>query len=400
MIMDGARPDIFLLDIMMPGLNGCEVCQKVRETHSAASLPIIMFTAKNRLSDLVEGLKAGANDYLPKPFFKDELLARVKTQLKIKQAYETLKENMNLKKEIKRRKQTELDLRMMQLRLTKIMDTIDDAIIAVNANHEICFSNQRCEHLLGYDTKHLLGQPVLDLFPTGAREDTKNHMDEADQDILADNFQDNKKVAVLQGNTGPVSCRLLFTTLDIAHEHLLVMIVQPPEIESDKSAMDSSSALLFIEELNQSRKRIQSIENLMELSEFAEPGQNLRQGLNLLANTLEQMEASLTGITDDAQKKRLGVKVMTLALEYWQKSTGLTKVDLAEQSGIWKVYVTHNGFERTQTLDKYLDIRQVPKKPRWKKILHTIDFVLLACDKPMPERECLEISFLKFKFLK
>lgn len=74
---------IILLDIMMPKMSGFEVCRIIRENHSATQLPIIMLTAKNQVSDLVEGLRAGANDYLTKPFSKGELLTRIKTHIQL-----------------------------------------------------------------------------------------------------------------------------------------------------------------------------------------------------------------------------------------------------------------------------------------------------------------------------
>ncbi|MCO6479771.1 MAG: response regulator [Phaeodactylibacter sp.] len=73
--------DLVLLDVMMPSMSGYEVCQKIRERHLPSELPVIMVTAKNQVSDLVEGLAVGANDYLAKPFTKEEFLARVKTHL-------------------------------------------------------------------------------------------------------------------------------------------------------------------------------------------------------------------------------------------------------------------------------------------------------------------------------
>ncbi|MEN8788056.1 MAG: ATP-binding protein, partial [Flavobacteriaceae bacterium] len=76
--------DLILLDIMMPGLSGFEVCEKIRETYTASELPVIMLTAKNRVSDLVNGFNSGANDYLSKPFSKNELLSRLKTHLNLK----------------------------------------------------------------------------------------------------------------------------------------------------------------------------------------------------------------------------------------------------------------------------------------------------------------------------
>jgi signal transduction histidine kinase/ligand-binding sensor domain-containing protein/class 3 adenylate cyclase len=90
LIEGSERFDLILLDIMMPKMSGYEVSRKIRETCPAHLLPIIMLTAKNQVEDLVEGLAAGANDYIAKPFSKHELLARIKTHLhlsKISAAY-------------------------------------------------------------------------------------------------------------------------------------------------------------------------------------------------------------------------------------------------------------------------------------------------------------------------
>ncbi|MGC9526527.1 MAG: ATP-binding protein [Limnospira sp.] len=80
----GFIPDLILMDVMMPRMTGYEVTQKIRETWLPHQLPIMMLTAKNRVSDLVFGLEVGANDYLSKPLNKDELLARIKTHIRIK----------------------------------------------------------------------------------------------------------------------------------------------------------------------------------------------------------------------------------------------------------------------------------------------------------------------------
>jgi len=75
--------DLILLDVMMPNITGYEVCAKIREKYPAQSLPILMLTAKNQVADLVMGFQFGANDYLTKPFAKDELLTRVKTHIQL-----------------------------------------------------------------------------------------------------------------------------------------------------------------------------------------------------------------------------------------------------------------------------------------------------------------------------
>jgi two-component system sensor histidine kinase ChiS len=90
LIEQGFKPDLVLLDVMMPRMTGYEVCQKLREKYLHSELPILMLTAKNQVTDLVDGLGSGANDFLSKPFSKQELLARIKTHLhllKINNAY-------------------------------------------------------------------------------------------------------------------------------------------------------------------------------------------------------------------------------------------------------------------------------------------------------------------------
>ena len=84
-IQGGLKPDLVLLDVMMPKMSGYEVCIALREKYPLAELPILMLTAKTRTKDLIYGFEVGANDYLSKPFDKRELLARVSTLLTLKQ---------------------------------------------------------------------------------------------------------------------------------------------------------------------------------------------------------------------------------------------------------------------------------------------------------------------------
>lgn len=73
------RPDVVLLDRMLPGLDGMQVCRRIREV---SGVPIIMLTAKGDTADIVDGLEAGADDYITKPFRNSELLARIKARLR------------------------------------------------------------------------------------------------------------------------------------------------------------------------------------------------------------------------------------------------------------------------------------------------------------------------------
>jgi two-component system response regulator MprA len=79
-VVAGKRPDAMVLDVMMPRLDGLEVCRRLRGTGD--DLPILVLTARDAVSDRVSGLDAGADDYLPKPFALEELLARLRALLR------------------------------------------------------------------------------------------------------------------------------------------------------------------------------------------------------------------------------------------------------------------------------------------------------------------------------
>ncbi len=92
-IIDSKKiPDLLLLDVMMPGISGFDLCVQLRSRFSRYDLPIIMLTARNSSDDILKGFEAGANDYITKPFDRRELLIRVKNYLDLKTAADERKE--------------------------------------------------------------------------------------------------------------------------------------------------------------------------------------------------------------------------------------------------------------------------------------------------------------------
>ena len=83
-------PDLVLLDVMMPGMSGYEVCKRIRATETTRLLPVVMLTALSELSDRIRGIEAGADDFLSKPFNREELLTRVRSLLRIKTLHDDL----------------------------------------------------------------------------------------------------------------------------------------------------------------------------------------------------------------------------------------------------------------------------------------------------------------------
>jgi len=86
------QPDLVLLDVMMPGMSGYDVCRKIRANVATAMLPVVMVTALDPVQERVKGIDAGADDFLGKPINQPELLARVKSLLRIKLLHDELAE--------------------------------------------------------------------------------------------------------------------------------------------------------------------------------------------------------------------------------------------------------------------------------------------------------------------
>lgn len=104
-------PDLILLDVIMPGLDGFETCQRMKASASTQDIPVIFMTALSDPMDKVKGLSIGAVDYITKPFQQEEVLARVRTHLQLRNLTKTLEEqNIVLKKEIEQRVEAEREL--------------------------------------------------------------------------------------------------------------------------------------------------------------------------------------------------------------------------------------------------------------------------------------------------
>ncbi len=93
-LLEGNPVDLILLDVMMPGMDGFETCTKLKSNPKTASIPVIFMTALNETHDKIRGFQAGAIDFITKPFESEEVLARVKSQLKIRALQAELEEKI------------------------------------------------------------------------------------------------------------------------------------------------------------------------------------------------------------------------------------------------------------------------------------------------------------------
>jgi PAS domain S-box-containing protein len=133
-IVKNTPPDLILLDIMMPEMDGLEVCRQLKTDSETRPIPVIFITALREIQEMVKGFEAGAVDYITKPFNKQELTARVKTHVDLKRSTDIISEqNIQLKQEIDQRKQTEEKFKALsQAAFEAVLFIKNDLIIEVN----------------------------------------------------------------------------------------------------------------------------------------------------------------------------------------------------------------------------------------------------------------------------
>jgi PAS domain S-box-containing protein len=135
-------PDLILSDVMMPRLDGLQLLTALRSDPQTRGVPFILLSARADEGDAVEGLDAGADDYLVKPFTAPELLAHVRGSLKLAEV----------------RRENEDEIRA-------ILDSITDAFVAVDRDWRLTYVNERAESLAGADRDVLLGKRLWDALP-------------------------------------------------------------------------------------------------------------------------------------------------------------------------------------------------------------------------------------------
>ncbi len=134
-----AKPDLVLLDVVMPGLDGFEVCRQLRAREDTAMLPVIMLTASEG-TEKTKAIDAGADDFIPKPFNHDELLGRVRSLLRIKRYHDEIAE---LNRTLEERVQTQLqELDRLQQLQRFLSPQLAEAIVS-SGDESILASHRR-----------------------------------------------------------------------------------------------------------------------------------------------------------------------------------------------------------------------------------------------------------------
>lgn len=357
-LIEQEKPELLLLDIMMPGMSGYQVCSELRETYDHAELPIIMLTALSQTEDRVRGFEAGANDYLTKPFNKQELAARIQAHLTASKAEMRHIENKLLESELRQRAEVEASLLETQGRLLEQLESAPEAIICLREDQRLRFANEA----------------ACKLFKRSLEQLKRSSADE----LIAPKFLTVKQ---------PHYCGKIDIYIEDIRQNIEADILKLPE----GSGLD----VMYIFNVGggANAARIHNLETAVEvLSCYAFDGdKDQLQKLKELGGEFTRLADKALGNKKDKQEllREVLVDTMTHALEYWESVTGETKFAFAEQSGLWRVYLDRSTLQ-TRTLDKYMRIETLPKTPRWRTVLSSIEFILEHCKEQSPERAYIE----------
>ena len=386
-----SKPDLILLDLMMPGLNGYEVCQKLRQRYSPIELPIILVTAKNHLEDLTKGFETGANDYLPKPFHNEELKSRVENQLKLSMFHRTNEDNIRLRALIKSYSAADTELRSSRMQLQRILETIDHGFIAFELPGRIFSLNQKAADLLGVDKLKLDQKEITSLFEESP--DSENLLSALAKwesgDLLSNTggaiFSLSKKITLANpyNSTNKQKTKLLAfdvrLTLFLNDEGTGVLFILPDSTTSEetfvtKESYDTVDLIGILGQAQQSMRKISARLGILTPSELSKHPALLGE-LSGIDRLVEQLDINLPDIASDSEYRQQLVTLIRSALHAWEVTTQKSKIELAEESNIWAVSID-DGRLRTRTFDRYSRIEQLPKVPRWREVVRTAYFVL------------------------
>jgi PAS domain S-box-containing protein len=251
-------------------------------------------------------------------------------------------------------------VRMRTNDLERLLDLDDSAILCFDNDRELVFFNKAATGLFGYSSDEFADLDMSELFTddvTGlisantAADDSGMHKLHS---LLACRHKDGRAF----------KCDGVINTLDVmghsGHAIALNTVTGDAHILS-----------------TQSEQRLDAVEqSLASLLEFAKSNPSLMLGLG---NIADLSVAGRETATEKALARERAVNVMNLALACWEHDLGKSKLDLAEQSRIWPVYIDKST-PTTRTLDKYLNLDICPKNPRSKRVVDTAEFVLRQVD--------------------
>jgi len=177
-IAQRAQPDLVLLDIVLPGMDGMEVCHRLKAHPATANIPVIFMSARTGTEDIVAAFDIGAADYIAKPLRLAEVCARVRAQLQFR------------RRSMSQQQQAE--------RLRLIVDCMDEGLMVIEPDGRIQYTNPACDRYLGYGAGQLAGASLDDLLAPSIAQEYLDLFSTSVRDASAPNWRGAREVLIRQ----------------------------------------------------------------------------------------------------------------------------------------------------------------------------------------------------------
>jgi two-component system cell cycle response regulator len=196
------RPDLILLDVVMPGMDGLETCRQLKLHPNTQDIPVIFMSARNETDDVVAGFDRGAVDYIGKPLRMAEVCARVRAQLQLHANTGTHLEQA--------------------YRLRLVVDSMSEGLMIIETNGAIQYSNPACDAYLGYDAGELAEHSVTDLLGEAEARDYIDYFSACAADVMGGARQAAREVMLRHRDGVPRAMELTLTPMRVASERLFI----------------------------------------------------------------------------------------------------------------------------------------------------------------------------------
>jgi len=271
-------------------------------------------------------------------------------------------------------------VRMRTNDLERLLDLDDSAILCFDNDNEAVYVNKCATGLFGYSADEIADLDMTDLFAEDINQlmsdsDRRNDSSDINQ-LMTDsdrrNYSSHHKLITqlicMPKHGDVVSCEAVISSIDVKGEVGYAIVLTP--IVENKNDVAAENTVPAIEQGEQRMDVIeQSLHNLLEMAK------NNPTLLSSLTNLDQSVLKNAGSANEKAKLREQAVTVMRSALVCWEHDMSKTKLDLAEESKIWPVYIDKST-PTTRTLDKYLHIDSCPKNPRCQRVIDTAEFVL------------------------
>lgn len=305
------NPDLILLDVLMPEINGFEVCKQLKESENTKFIPIILITALEKHENLQKGIEAGADEFLTKPVDILELKIRAKSLLRIKKQQDIIIEDG---------KNTKKYLRY----LNQLIETSPIAILSIDLEKKINVANKSAIRLLGYDENEILNQPMAKIMQDG--------------DDIAFEDKNHFPVEFLQKDGNPISLNVSTSVIEENNMNTgLIVTLQ------DISMLEGLFITPHKEEYSSFSKSTGNLPQLSNGFVFVTDNGNFNSGYELFSNYVKSGSEGLciTRMNPSHIREEYGLERTPLV---WLTKNQMSDVPTIDPTEIFKLHPTISNF--------------------------------------------------------